>query len=319
MDRRTFGSALIALAAAPKLVWSAESYPSGPVLALVGLPPGGMADSVLRTLTNEMAAQFPGGIVVENKPGAGGAIAASLLARARPDGSTIGLVPNANLSITPWVSKVQYQPDDLHLLMNVVSFPPVIVVSEKSPYKTMADMVEAAKKAPGTISIGFPGRTTNSHLTAATIQRVTGAHLLEVPYKGWAQMLPALLGGHLDVAVAQPGEAVGHVRDGQLRALGVAGEARLPRFPGAPTLKEQGFDVSTSASFILAVPKDTPKNVRDYILESGRKAVLSKSFQEFADTTGIQVDFMDPDETAAHIKKQTDNYKSILAGLKLDD
>jgi tripartite-type tricarboxylate transporter receptor subunit TctC len=271
-----------------------DSYPAKPVTALVGYLPGGAADLVMRKLAALMAPRFPAGIVVENRPGAGGSLAVAALARGRADGYQFAFVPNSNLALSPQVTPLPYRtPDDVVPVINIVSFSPVMLVTRDSPHKTLADLLEAARQSPESASVGFPGVTTLSHLNLLELQRATGTRFINVAQKGWGEGGPQLLGGHITAAIAQPIEAVPYLRTGQLRALGSFSEGRQSGLPDVPTFREQGVPVDFGVRYLIIVPRGTPDEAVRHIHDAARAATQTPEFRQFTADSALDIAYQD--------------------------
>jgi tripartite-type tricarboxylate transporter receptor subunit TctC len=295
-------SALLALAALP----CSAQYPDRPVTLLAGFPPGGLVDIVARVVADGMKAQFPKGLTVVNKPGAGGAVAVEELVRAKPDGYTILLTPQSSLVIAPQMNpKLTYKtPDDYDAVINTVAYYPLLVVNSDSPWKTIQDFVEDAKKNPGKVRVGTPGEGTASHLNLEEFIYRTGAKMTPVPFAGWGQSSPALLGNHIEAVVAQPGEAKPQVEGKRMRALVVFQERRHPAFPDAPTAKESGWDVATGVWYLIAVPKGTPAPIVKHVHDAAKAVVDSAEFARTMDARGVDVDDRDGEVLKAALWKE---------------
>ncbi|MEK7345017.1 MAG: tripartite tricarboxylate transporter substrate binding protein [Pseudomonadota bacterium] len=291
----------------------AQSYPAQTVTAIVGWPAGGAADIVMRLLAEGMRSQFPNGLVVANKPGAGGTSAISAMVEmAKPDGYTFAIVPNSNLAIGPQLNKLKYNtPDDYDFILNVVSFSPIIVVPKDSPYKTGKDFVEAAKAQPGKLSIGFPGETTISHLNVEQLKIAADIHAINVPFAGWAKGGPALLGGHITASVAQPAEVMPQLNV-TLRALGSFSDVRQAALPDTPTWKEQGYLAAFGAKYLLIAPKNTQPQALKYIHDAAKATMESPSFKEAMKTRGMEIDYQDPIKIKQLIWDDYKNYTAVL-------
>jgi len=295
-------SALLALAAAPTFA----QYPERPVTFLAGFPPGGLVDIVTRVVADGMKEKFPKGLTVVNKPGAGGAVAVEELVRAKPDGYTILLTPQSSLVIAPQMNpKLSYKtPDDYDAVINTVAYYPLLVVNSDSPWKTVQDFVEDARKNPGKMRVGTPGEGTASHLNLEEFIYRTGAKMTPVPFAGWGQSSPALLGNHIEAVVAQPGEAKPQVEGKRMRALVVFQERRHPAFPDAPTAKESGWDVANGVWYLIAVPKGTPAPIVKHVHDAAKAVVDSADFARTMDARGVDVDDRDGEVLKAALWKE---------------
>ncbi len=311
MIRMLTTAALALLVAAP----CAAQYPDRPVTMIAGFPAGGTVDIVARVLVEGMKPRFPKGIVVVNKPGAGGAVAVAETVQARADGYTIVLTPQSSLVIPPQQNRqLAYKtPDDYDPVINVISYYPLLVVRTDAPWKSIRDFVADAKANPGKMRIGTPGEGTASHLNLEELIFRTGTKMTPVPYAGWAQSSPALLGGHIEAVVAQPGEAKPQVDGGKIRALAVFQGARHPAFPDAPTAKEAGWDVGIGVWYLIVAPKGTPAPALKYVHDAAKAAIDDKSFAAMMTARGIDVDYRAGEALRADLWNE---YKELGAVLR---
>jgi tripartite-type tricarboxylate transporter receptor subunit TctC len=267
-------------------------YPDRTVTLLAGYPPGGLVDVVSRLVAENMRPRFPHGLNVVNRPGAAGAVAVAEVVRAAPDGYTIVLTPHSALVIAAQLQELSYKtPDDYDPFINLVSYYPMIAVRTESEYKTIQDLVADAKANPGKIRVGSPGEGTSSHLNLEELMDKTGAKMIHVPFQGWGQSSPALLGGHIEAVVAQPGELKGQVDAKRMRVLVNFRPQRLPSFPDVPTAKELGWDVANGVWYMLLAPKGTPAPVVRYIHDAAKAAIEDPKFAADMANRGIDVDY----------------------------
>jgi tripartite-type tricarboxylate transporter receptor subunit TctC len=243
-------------------VAAAQDYPGNkPIKLVVPFPAGGGTDIFARVIGNKLTETLKWVVVVDNKPGAGGNIGVDAVAKSPPDGYTIGLGQTSNLSINPTLyAKLPYDPlKDLVPIVLVADAPLVLVVPANSPFKTVADVVAAAKKKPGDVTFGSPGNGTVAHLTGELFQMAAGVKFQHIPYKGSAQALTDLMGGQVQVYMSSIPTALSHIKGGKLRALAVTSPKRAPSLPDVPTIAEagyKGFDANTW--FGLVAPAGTP-------------------------------------------------------------
>ena len=283
---------IAALAALALALPVAAQYPEKPVTLLAGYPPGGLVDVVTRLVAESMKPRFPKGITVVNRPGAAGAVAVAEVVRAAPDGYTIVLTPHSALVIAAQMQDLAYKtPDDYDPILNVVAYYPMIAVRTESEYKTIQDLIGDAKANPGKLRIGSPGEGTSSHLNLEELMRVTGTKMVHVPFQGWGQSSPALLGGHIDALVAQPGELRGAVDGKRMRVLLNFRPQRLPSFGDVPTAKELGWDVANGVWYLLLAPKGTPAPVMRYVHDAAKTAIEDPKFAADMANRGIDVDY----------------------------
>jgi tripartite-type tricarboxylate transporter receptor subunit TctC len=283
---------IAALAALALCLPAAAQYPDRTVTLLAGYPPGGLVDVVSRLVAEGMKPRFPKGLNVVNRPGAAGAVAVAEVVRAAPDGYTIVLTPHSALVIAAQLQELAYKtPDDYDPFINLVSYYPMIAVRTESEYKTIQDLVADAKANPGKIRVGSPGEGTSSHLNLEELMEKTGARMIHVPFQGWGQSSPALLGGHIEAVVAQPGELKGQLDAKRMRVLVNFRPQRLPSFPDVPTAKELGWDVANGVWYMLLAPKGTPAAVIRYIHDAAKAAIEDPKFAADMANRGIDVDY----------------------------
>jgi tripartite-type tricarboxylate transporter receptor subunit TctC len=288
-------------------------YPDRPVTAVVGYPAGGLADVTLRALGEGMKKKFPKGLAVVNRPGAGGSIGASEVIRAKADGYMLGITPISNLVIQPQAMDLPYRtPDDYIPVINLVSWYPLLAVKADAPWKTVAEFIAAAKASPGKLRVGSPGEGTSSHLNLEELKRLTDTNLTHVPFSGWAEGSPALLGGHIEGLVAQPGEVRPLVESKRMRVLGVFQPSRNASFPEAPTFKELGYAVHNGAWFLLVLPNGTPPEVVRYVHDAAKAAMDDAVFVSFAKARVIDVDYRAGDRLRADLWQEFKAHTEIL-------
>jgi tripartite-type tricarboxylate transporter receptor subunit TctC len=305
--------ALIGLLALACATPAAAQYPERPVTILSGYPAGGMVDIVARLLAEGMRAKFPKGILVANRTGAGGAVAAAEVATGKPEGYTIVLTPLSTLVIQPQILDLRYKtPDDYEPVINVVSYYPLLVVKPDAPWKNAREFVAEAKANTGKFRVGSPGEGTSSHLNLEEFMHVAGIKLTHVPYRGWGESSPALLGGHIEAIVAQPGEAKPMVDGRKMRALVVFQNSRHPAFPDAPTAKELGWNVANGVWFLLMAPKGTPAPVIKYVHDAAKAAMEDPAFTAAMELRGVDVDYRPGDQLRADLWREYKLHTEIL-------
>lgn len=309
-----FRTALIGLLAlACALPANAQQYPDRPLTMLSGYPAGGQVDLVARILADGMKSRFPKGVVVSIRSGAGGSIAAQEVATGKPDGYTVVLTPLSTLVIQPQLSELRFKtPDDYEPVVNVVSYYPLLVVKPDAPWKNAQEFVAEAKGNPGKFRVGTPGEGTSSHLNLEEFMRLAGIKLTHVPYRGWAESSVAVLGGHIEAIVAQPGEAKPFVEGRKMRALVVFQESRHPAFPDAPTAKELGWNVANGVWFLLMAPKGTPAPALKYIHDAAKAAIEDPGFVNQMNSRGIDVDYRPGEKLRADLWREYKLHTEIL-------
>ena len=259
--RQVFAAVALAAftAAAP-----AQDYPAKPIRLIVPFPPGGGTDIAARTVANKLSETLRWTFVVENKPGAGGNLGVEQAAKAPADGYTLVIGQTSNLAINPALyAKLPYDPlKDLSPIALIVSAPVVLVVAANSPYKSLGDLLAAARRDPGAVTFASPGNGTVSHLAGELLQRASGVKFTHVPYKGAAQAMTDLLGGQVQSFMSSVPSALAQIKGGRLRAIAVTSAKRAAEMPEVPAIAESGyagFDATTW--YGLLAPAGTPAAV----------------------------------------------------------
>lgn len=257
--------ALLALtAAALSASVFAQAYPSKAIRVVVPFPPGGGTDIIAREVTQKVSSATGWSFVIDNKPGAGGNLGVDAVAKSPADGYTIVLGQTSNLAINPSLyAKLPYNAQkDLTPIGLVASAPLVIVVPAQSAFKTLADLVAAAKAKPGAVNFASPGNGTVAHLTGEQFQKTAGISFQHVPYKGANQALTDVISGQVQLYVSSVPSVLQQIRTGKLRPVAVTSAKRVDDLPQTPTVGEsgyKGFDAVTWFGFLA--PAGTPKDV----------------------------------------------------------
>jgi tripartite-type tricarboxylate transporter receptor subunit TctC len=287
--------------------------PERSVTILAGYPAGGLVDVVTRLVAEGMKPKLPNGVVVVNRPGAAGAVAVAEMVRSKPDGLTIVLTPASALVIASQMQDLAYKtPDDYDPFINVVSYYPMIAVRSESSYQTIHQLIADAKGKPGQLRVGSPGEGTSSHLNLEELMRLTGTKMVHVPFQGWGQSAPALLGGHIEAVVAQPGELKGQVEGKRMRVLVNFTPQRHKAFPEAPTARELGWDVSNGVWYLLAAPKGTPAGALRYLHDAAKAAIDDPKFTDNMAGRGVDVDYRPGDALRADLWREYKLHTEIL-------
>jgi tripartite-type tricarboxylate transporter receptor subunit TctC len=276
--RSLIGAAALAVAALAAPVSSlAQAFPAKPIKLVIAFPAGGPTDITMRQLADNASKVLGQPVVVENKPGAGGTLPAQGLQTSQPDGYTIAQIPLGVFRIG-YTTKVNWDPiKDISYVINVTGYAFGMVVPSDSPIKNWKDFVAYAKANPGKLTYGSTGNLTSPHLTTELLAQQAGIQLQHVPYKGNADLMQAIVGGHLMAASDSTGWAP-QVEAGKLRVINTWGEKRLPKFPDAPTLKELGYDIVQNSPFGIGAPKGTPPEVVKKLHDAFKQAMEEPSY-----------------------------------------
>lgn len=287
----------------------ADDFPSHPIRFLQGFAPGGNADVIVRVLGEEMSKSLGQPVVPEPRPGAGGNLASEQVARATPDGHTIVLLTTAHV-ISPAIYKsLNFDPvRDFEFISTVSDFPFFFVVNANSPYKSIGDLVAAARAKPGQLTVGTAGVGTGQHMCSELFANSTGTKFIHVPFRGDAAAVAALLGSNVDFIVA-PGTAIfGNIAGGKFRALAISGSQRWPALPDVPTVAEAvapGFDMMAWVG--VATTHGVAKPIVDRLNKEVRRAIaLPKVEKRLSDLGGFPNSSTPQemtDKVVAHIKR----------------
>jgi len=275
-------AALAAWAVASGAALAQDAFPSKPVHLYVPFPPGGAVDIVARTLGEELSRRWGQSVIIENRPGAGGTIAAAAAAKAQPDGYTIILVASGHAIVAHLYPKLPYDPlTDFMPILLVGSSPNMLLVRADSALATVADVLALARATPGRLSYGHAGNGTSPHLAGELLKYMTRIDIAAVPYKGGAPALNDLLGGHIPLSFNNIPESIAQVRAGAVRALGVTTAARSPVLPEVPTIAESGLPgYDTGVWWGFVAPAGLPPDIKARLAADCAAAVQVPAVRE---------------------------------------
>jgi tripartite-type tricarboxylate transporter receptor subunit TctC len=299
----------------PRAARAQAGWPTKPIRLVVPFVAGGSSDIVARSVVQRMQAALGQNVVVDNKPGANGAIAASEVARAPADGYTfmVGSIGTfaINAALYP---KLPYDPTkDLEPLTLAVVTPNVLVAGEKFPARDVKSLIAYAKANPGRLSWASSGTGSSDHLSAELFKLQTGTFGVHIPYRGGAAAMADLIGGNVDVSFQNLGAATGHIRGGRLKALGVTSERRHPQLPDVPTMAEQGVPgfVVTSWQAFMA-PKGLPPQVRTRLHAELVAALNAPEVKERFATQGFDVVANTPEQFSAFQAAEIERWRKVV-------
>ncbi|MEN3296252.1 MAG: hypothetical protein V7642_5505 [Burkholderiales bacterium] len=284
-----FGLALAGFSCAS---FADPAYPAKPIRLVVPFTSGGGTDTMARVVANKLAESLKGTIVIDNRPGAGGNIGIDNAAKSAPDGYTIVMATTGNLAINPALyAKMPFNPlKDLTPISTVALSPLVFVAPANSPFKSIADVVAAAKARPGEISFGSPGNGSLAHLTGELFQQAAGIKMQHIPYKGAAQAITDVMGGQIHLYLSTVPPAIAQIKGGKLRAIAVTSGKRAEDMPNVPTIAEggyKGFDASTW--YGLLAPAGTPALIIERLNAEVNRVLKMPEVQEKIRAEGGQV------------------------------
>ncbi|MEN4920870.1 tripartite tricarboxylate transporter substrate binding protein [Achromobacter spanius] len=286
-----------------------------PTRLVVAFPPGGPADSLARILAKELEAELKSTVIVENKPGANGAIAANYVIRSPADGSVLFLSSAGAIAINPSLyPNLPYKPtEDLSPVALVVHTPEVLVVSPKNPVKSASDYVAAAAKRKEPAALASSGIGSMPHMTIELFKSQTKVDFLHVAYKGAAPAIADTIGGHVEAFFGDVSGLMPFINDGQLVALGVAAPARLKSLPNVPTLAEQGIpNVEASNWYGVFAPKGTPAQVVAQLNEAIRNSLKAKALVDNLASLGVEPSPSSPEGFRDLVKNDTAKWAAVV-------
>lgn len=301
---------------------TAQDYPTKPIKLVAPFMAGSTQDLRARHIGNLLGPRLGQPIIIDNRPGANGAIGSALVARSRPDGYTLLLCTSATLSANAaLMPDLPYDPvRDFAPVVRLVTTSGVVAVATNSPFRTLRDLVAGAKLKPRTLRYG--AGSAYSHILGELVSRRAGVRLVRVPYKGDAQALTDLLGGHIDLVFFTPIQLVPHAKAGRLRALAVAGAHRLRGLPDIPTIDEQGVPSSEFPAWAgLCAPAGTPSSVIGKLNREALTVMLSPEVKVEMESQGYDVPFNSATEFAAFLRADIARTAALVKdlGIRLDN
>jgi tripartite-type tricarboxylate transporter receptor subunit TctC len=299
---------------------NADEFPTRPIKIVVGFGPGGLGDITARSVAQKMTDAFNRQVVVENMPGAGGMSAAAAVARAAPDGHTLLLVSGQN-AISP--SLFRSMPYDWATDFAAVSllgqFDFVIVVGQDSPYKSVGDVIAAAKNDPGRFNIGTISVGSAQHLAALMFGAMTGLGVPTVPFRTTGDVVKSLIAGEIQVAFETLPGVLGQIRSGSLRALAVAADQRLSFLSDVPTVAESGVAAFRLTSWNgMVAPAKTPRDVVGRLNEEVRKALVAPDVRKRFIELGIDPRASTPEEMQAVYDADVVRWRKVIADARIE-
>ena len=291
----------------------AQQYPNRPIRLIVGYPPGGPSDITARLVAPYLTEALGQQIVIDNRAGAGGTVAATLTARAEPDGYTISIVANGEMAISPNLRKLPYDPlKDFETVSRIGANQLALVVHPAVQAKSVAELVALAKAKPGTVNFASAGTGSTAHLAGELFKSIAGIDIVHVPYKGAGPALIDLIGGQVHMLITGYPGALPHIKAGRLRALGATGPKRMIAAPDLPTISEtvKGYDVTSSYGLVL--PLRTPKAIVARLHRETAAIVKKPEVREKLIALGFDPEGNTPAEFAAQIKSELAKWAKVI-------
>jgi len=292
------------------------NYPEKDIKVIVHVSPGGGTDTMIRLVTKYMGEKLGVNFIVEDHSGAGGQIGYTALSMAEPDGYTIGSITTMSI-VTMELTRegVAFTfKDDFEPIARLVLDPSVCVVPVNSPFQTMKDMIQAAKENPGKINWGGTMLYGTHHIQAVLLEKEAGVKFSYIPYDGFSELLPSILGEQIDSAASGMTEWLPQIKEGKLRALAFAGPSRTEWLPGVPTYKELGYKVAVGSNRGLAAPAGTPKEYIEILSNTVQEVLQDPEFLKDAEKIGIVpiLGYLNGEDFKDYLWTLQDNMKEIL-------
>lgn len=304
MLRMMLAGALLALIHGAAL---ADAYPSRPVRLLVGYTPGGPVDTAARIYADHLGRVLKQPVIVDNRPGASGAIAASMTVSAKPDGYTLYFVASPTMTMTPLIQKsVSFKPaqDFTHVGL-ITDYTNVLLINKDFPARNVEELVSYARQHPGDVSFGSAGIGASNHLSAELLAQMTGVKMLHVPYKGNAPAMADVISGKVTFMFDITGTAIGHIQGGKVRALAVTSKTRNAALPSVPTLVESGLrQYDLTGWYALVGPPGMPADVVDRLVKAQQAVSQEPSFRTRMTEGGYDLNTSGPAELRQRITKE---------------
>ena len=297
----------------------AQAYPDRPIKIMQGFAPGGNADNIARTVGMEMGKGLGQNIVVEAQAGAGGTIAATTVAKSRPDGHTLLLATGGHAVAGALYNNLAYRTvQDFEMVSTITYFPFLVVVPANSKYPSLSALLAAARANPTEVSYGTAGIGSTHHLAGELLASMSKTQLLHVPFRGDSASLTSLLGGEIPMIIAPPTAVMANIKSGKLRAIATTGPQRWQGLPDVPTVSEQGvsgYDVQSWAG--LMAPAGTPKPVIDRLNAELQKALLVPAVKTRLEDMGGEVRGSTSEEMRNMVATQTQRWVQVVNDAKI--
>ncbi|MGE0873879.1 MAG: Bug family tripartite tricarboxylate transporter substrate binding protein [Burkholderiales bacterium] len=300
------------LAAAPA---AAQSYPSKPVKLVVGFPPGGPTDIISRLVAGELGKNLGEQVLIDNRPGAGGNIAAEHVARSAPDGYTLLMTHPATHAIAPALyANLKFDVvRDFAPVLQLVTVPNMMVVNPSLPVSNVRELIELARKRPGEINFASGGSGTTAHLSGELFKTLTGVNMVHVSYRGGAPAVADLIAGQVQVMIDNMQSLLQHVRAGRLKAIAVTPKTRVAAVPELPTIAESGVpDFEVTSWFGIVAPAGTPQPVIDRLHAEATKAIQNPAVAGKLQDLGATTVSSNPAAFSAFIKAEIAKWAPVV-------
>lgn len=302
------------LLSAVPLFANAQAWPDKPIHVVVPFAPGGPADAVARILGQELGEPLGQSLIIDNKVGAAGNIGVTQIAKAAPDGYTLGIVPVGNVAVNPALfPSLPYKVSELQPVAMLAVVENVLVVNASVPVKSLKELLALARQKPGTLSFASPGAGSQAHLAGELMALDGDVQLIHVPYKGIGPALNDVVGGQVTMMFGALSAVLPFVKSGKLHAIGLASLKRTPSMPELPTIAEQGLPGFEAVSwYALMAPAGTPKAIVDRLNAETTRALGKPAMKEKFANLGLEPGSGSPGDIAANIQTETVRWSAVI-------
>ncbi|HYC44626.1 MAG TPA: tripartite tricarboxylate transporter substrate binding protein [Burkholderiales bacterium] len=316
-----FLAAVVAVLISIAAAHAQDAYPSRPIRLLMPFGAGGTVDIMTRPLAAKLHEQLKRPVIVDNRPSAGGVLAAELTANATPDGYTLFLASSSALFVAPaYYKKVNYDPIKDFAPISLIAQQPLLIVANTSlPFRDVKGLIAYAKERPGKLNYGTVGRGSTNHFTAELLSHAAGIKMVLVPYKSGAQGVAAAIGGEVQLVFTQPNTGLPHVKAGRVNAIATTGVKRHPLYPDVGTLVEAGYkDLAITGYYTVVGPAKMPRAIVQRLNSEIRRAMESPDVGDVLRNQGTEPVTSTPEELSALIKQETARWQRAakLTGIK---
>ena len=311
LSRLTRAAALVLLLTSAAA--AADDYPNKPVRLIVPFPPGGSNDVVGRLVAKQLSEELGQQVYVDNRGGAGGSIGTEACSVSAPDGYTLCIISIAH-AVNPWLHKLNYDPIKSFVPVTILATGPnVLVVNPQTPFKTVKDLLEAAKANPGKLNYANAGVGSFQHLGGELFNLTAGVNIMNVPYKGGGPAMQDVVAGHVPIMFSSLIQTTSLIKSGQLRALGTGGSKRSPVLPDVPTIAEAGVPGYVAENWWgVVVPAGTPAPIVEKVYKAIQASLKAAPVKAQFDREGASIVQMSSAEFAEYIKKETAKWERVV-------
>lgn len=313
--------ACVASLAASAGATAAEPYPSRPIRLIVGYTPGGPVDTAARVYADYLGRVLKQPVVVDNRAGASGAIAAELTAKAPPDGYTLYFVASPTMTMTPLIQKaVNFDPTrDFSYIGLITDYTNVLLINKDFPARNVGELVEYARKHPQGVAFGSAGVGASNHLSAELLAQMSGVKMLHVPYKGNSPAMTDVISGKIAFMFDITGTAIGHIQGGKVRPLAVTSKERNAALPNVPTMVESGLkDYAVTGWYALIGPPKLPAEVVDTLVKAQRTVGDDPAFRQRMTQGGYDLNITGPKPLAERIERELKLWGGVVKTAKIE-